>query len=206
VLVARLFLARQGNQGSSVSVETTNTHTQTQPTSHAPQIPHVRMSVIQYNVYHQLTHLVESGNRVQAPRASTESPFQQPTASGNLPPCNPYLSPVVEERSVFESVTPQPSTSLPNPYDDSPQIVVEEATTSPPTGHESALSPPPLPHLYHLRAYSCRWLRWLSPCCQAPRNLHLDPHRNLCQSGCKRYLSCLHYCTLLRKVKCRRGQ
>jgi hypothetical protein len=142
------------------SAETANTqsqssqraYTQTQPTSRAPQTPRVSTSAtpvqrisstrLPAGVRRQGSGSSRSSNYGDS-RASTESPRQRPTAyTQNLPPRSPYLSPV-EERSE----TPQPSTPL--TYVDTPQIAVEEATSSsPPTGREDAVSPVPLPHLY----------------------------------------------------------
>ena len=170
------------------SAETANTqsqssqraYTQTQPTSRAPQTPRVPTSAPATPVQRVSSTRPLAGVRRQGSgssrssnygdsRASTESPRQRPTAyTQNLPPRNAYLSPVAEERSV----TPQPSTPLTNPYGDTPQIAVEEATSSSPQQGARTLSLQIRSRISTARrACSCRWPRWLLPCCQAPRNL-----------------------------------
>jgi hypothetical protein len=145
------------------SAETANTQSQssqraqihTQPTSRNPQTariptsttPALRVSSTRAPaaVRRQGSGSSRSSNYVDS-RASTESPRQRPTThTQNVPPRNPYLSPVVEERTE----SPPPPNTLTNLYGDTPQRAAEEApSTSTPTGREDVVSPAPLPHLY----------------------------------------------------------
>lgn len=145
------------------SAETTNTQSQssqrayahTQPTSRVPHTSRVPMSTnpaqpvsstrVPATVRRQASGSTRSSNYVDS-RASTESPRQRPTGyTPTLPQRNPYLSPVVEERTE----SPPSPTPLPNPYGEAPQRAAEEtAFSSPATAREGVVSPDPLPHLY----------------------------------------------------------
>ncbi|KAI0308242.1 hypothetical protein B0F90DRAFT_1681279 [Multifurca ochricompacta] len=84
-----------------------------------------------------------SSNYVDS-HASTDSLRQKSSAHAQtLPPRNPYLSPVAEER------TESPPPTFPNPYGDTPQRAAEESTIdSAAAVRADAVSPDPLPHLY----------------------------------------------------------
>ncbi|KAI0257102.1 hypothetical protein BJV78DRAFT_1160278 [Lactifluus subvellereus] len=119
-------------------------HTSRIPTSATPAqpVPSTRASA---TVRRQASGSTRSSNYVDS-RASTESPRQRPTAhTPTIPLRQPYLSPVVEERTE----SPPSPTPLPDPYSNAPQRAAEETTFgSPATTREEVVSPDPLPHLY----------------------------------------------------------
>ncbi|KAI9509072.1 hypothetical protein F5148DRAFT_1190152 [Russula earlei] len=142
------------------STETANTQSQSPqpayaqaPSSRSPRLPRIPTSPAQRgsttrapgSLRRQASGSSRSSNYVES-RPSTESLRQRPSAHLQaIPQRNPYLSPVVEERTE----SPPPTAVLPNPFGDTPQRAAEEqAFTTAAAVRPDVISPDPLPHLY----------------------------------------------------------
>lgn len=144
------------------SAETANTQSQSSnltyanaPPSRSPRQPRVPTSSAPpqrgqstrapHSIRRHGSGSTRSSNYVDS-RASVESPRQRPSVHTQaISHRNAFLSPVVEERT--ESTAP--STSLTNPYGETPQRPVEESPFAGDAAMRAdAVSPDPLPHLY----------------------------------------------------------